>query len=630
MADEAHETRVAVPQATRTGTADGTPLYFGPAAAPRSGWWHGPTPEAAAARPDGPVVVLCAPFGYEAVCIHRFQRTLARTLALAGLPVLRFAWHGTGDSDGFDHDPARVPTWLDDVALAVDEARRGSGRHEVVLIGTRLGATLAAEGAARAGGVDTLVLLAPYAAGRAFVREARAFRTLAEKDLGGAPPGARTRAEGDEEAAGFLIGAETLVALAGLDLGALRQAPARRAIIIPRDDLPGPDEKLRQQLTALGVATEVRAVPGYAALMQDPHKSVTPAEIVSAIATLLDVDVNAAESAAPAPPLVAPDAPRAHARVRSGQRDFRVEEQPLALGSDGRIFAIATRPSATTTTARPVHEPVIVWLNAGAIDHNGPNRLYTRFSRAWAAHGITSVRVDLPGLGDSPARAGSRDNRLYTSDTVPDVRRILTSLETELGVRHFVLAGLCAGAYAAWHAGRSDTRVVGEILINPQTFHFAEGDPLDIGARVNYREAQHYRERFFRLEAWRKLLVGRVDLRHIAGVAGRRARDVAATRLKRVLLRLGRGDPRTLDLLAGFRETEARGMRTLLVFSATDPGLDYLTSHLGPGLRLLGERSHLRLDIVHGADHTFTPLWSQEVLHDLLDAYVRRELGAVG
>jgi pimeloyl-ACP methyl ester carboxylesterase len=276
---------------------------------------------------------------------------------------------------------------------------------------------------------------------------------------------------------------------------------------------------------------------------------------------------------------------------------------------------------------RAAHEPVLVWLNAGAIDHSGPNRLYTRLARRFAAHGVTSVRLDLPGLGDSPAPDGG-DGRLYTRASIPDVARILDSLEAALGVRRFVLAGLCAGAYAAWHAGRRDPRVVGEILINPQTFHFEEGDSLEIGARVTFREAQHYRERIFRVDAWKKLLGGGVDLRYVAKVALRRARDLAGTRVERLLLRFGRGDARTLDLMAGFSDTEARGAIVLLVFSATDPGLDYLRSHLGPDLALLGPHRHTRVQVVDGADHTFTPLWSQEVLADLLEAHVRRELGA--
>ena len=50
-------------------------------------------------------VVLCAPHGYEELCVHRQWASLAERLAAAGLPTLRFDYRGTGNSVGDDEEP---------------------------------------------------------------------------------------------------------------------------------------------------------------------------------------------------------------------------------------------------------------------------------------------------------------------------------------------------------------------------------------------------------------------------------------------------------------------------------------------------------------------------------------------
>ena len=68
------------------------------------GWHH---PARSAARDMG--LVLCRPFGYEAICTYRSYTVLAEMLANDGFDVIRFDYQGTGDSAGSDTDPDRVP-----------------------------------------------------------------------------------------------------------------------------------------------------------------------------------------------------------------------------------------------------------------------------------------------------------------------------------------------------------------------------------------------------------------------------------------------------------------------------------------------------------------------------------------
>src|SRR4051812_19656384 len=116
------------------------PVHFGEPAAPLFGMYH--AGRAAASRRCG--VVLCNPIGDDLVRAHRTLRHLAERLAEAGFPVLRFDFHGTGDSGGDERDPARVATWQGDVARAIDELVSRSGAQEIALVGLRMGATIAA------------------------------------------------------------------------------------------------------------------------------------------------------------------------------------------------------------------------------------------------------------------------------------------------------------------------------------------------------------------------------------------------------------------------------------------------------------------------------------------------------
>ena len=115
------------------------PLYFGQAERPLFGWLHRPLQAPTA----GVGLVICNPFGNEAICAHRSIRLLADTVTRCGIPTLRFDYDGTGNSAGHDLDPDRVAAWLDSVALACNELRLASGVERLCLLGIRMGALFA-------------------------------------------------------------------------------------------------------------------------------------------------------------------------------------------------------------------------------------------------------------------------------------------------------------------------------------------------------------------------------------------------------------------------------------------------------------------------------------------------------
>lgn len=115
-------------------------------------------------------VVICQPMGHEYIYCHRALRQLANRLCEAGFPVLRFDFHGCGDSSG-DAEEGRLTRWQKDISSAIAEIKTRTSLAQVCLIGIRLGAALAFVAAAQRSDVNGLVLWDPVVAGRAYLED---------------------------------------------------------------------------------------------------------------------------------------------------------------------------------------------------------------------------------------------------------------------------------------------------------------------------------------------------------------------------------------------------------------------------------------------------------------------------
>jgi alpha/beta superfamily hydrolase len=536
------------------------------------------------------VAVVCPTIGYEAISSHRALRVLAERLASRGTAALRVDYHGTGDSAGSDDDDGRVEAWLRSIHLAADAAKTLSGARRVVLFGLRLGANLAAVAASRRDDVAGLVLYAPCTSGKSFVRETRAFRLLAAASEGLPPP----EESGDLDAAGFVLRKETLASLAGA-LAWPASVGGAKVLVLARDDA-ATDERVLAALRATGAEVLHAAPPGYAAMMVDPHRTVVPVaafdEAVSFVGSLSGEPASALSPSRPAALSPALSAPA-------------FEERPRWIGRG--IFSISTVPSGR-------RRGTAVLLNPGSVHHVGSNRLHVRWARAWAERGIATLRIDVGGIGESPPAPGARENETYSKSAVPDVLSAVR--EASLG-GPVAIVGLCSGAYAAYHAALAararDEVPRAVVLINPQTFHYRDGDSLDVSP---LGETKRYRASALDPEKWRRLLSGKVDLANVAKIVLSRAALEVRTRLARHL-----GGPDVRREIATLLD---RDVDVLLVYSATDPGLDYLTMETGRSLDRLRRRPNLRLELVQQADHTFTPLASQDRLTTILTAHLDR------
>jgi pimeloyl-ACP methyl ester carboxylesterase len=469
-----------------------------------------------------------------------------------------------------------------------------------ILFGTGFGALIALETASRED-VDALVLFAPPRSGRLWLREARALQGLV--DASGSSKRA-PRQDGHQESAGFLLTEPTVEALSKLDPSALTRT-ARRLLVIARDDLPGGEDRLVAKLDALGAEVTLSRVPGYSAMIQeDPYKSVVPDAAWSEIATWLAARYAVGTKATPEPATY----PRV-SKVQESQTAQAVREEAVDMEGLFGVLTEPIQPSAATSL------PAVVLHNIGANSHIGANRMYVRMARRWAGLGFRVLRFDTAGLGDSPATSRTPENRVYSETALGDSQRALDFLARARGTERFVLSGLCSGAYVSFHSAVADERVAALVLMNILLFHWKEGDPVDVRKRERVKSSHFYSRAFLGRDTWTRLIRGEV---HVSVVVG----GLLGKGWERLRYRVGHVLSGESDVAQGFRTLIRRGTNVLLVFDANDGGRDTIDLHLGANADRFRRMRGFRMEVIDGADHTFSPLGSQDMLLSLLTSHL--------
>ena len=122
--------------------------------------------------------VICHSFGSEQVDLHLTDVAMARGLARAGFPTLRFHCQGYGDS--WDYSvPPRPSTQLRDTLDVLGQFPTLVGVEQIGLIGARFGGTVAALAADRVG-ASRLVLTHPIVNGAKYAAEVLRSRVITD------------------------------------------------------------------------------------------------------------------------------------------------------------------------------------------------------------------------------------------------------------------------------------------------------------------------------------------------------------------------------------------------------------------------------------------------------------------
>lgn len=562
-------------------------------------------------------ILMCAPFGWEEMCSRRSLRDWADLLASRGHTTLRIDLPGTGDSGGTPWDSGLLAAWTEAVARSAGWLVQAAGTEVVAAVGVGLGGMVVAEAASGGARFDELVLWGVPARGHTFIRELRAFSRLeASEQLEPPAEAAASWPEGALAVAGFVLSAETLGDLEQLELGQSEQplGTARRALLLGRDGRPV-DAALHQALERGGTQVTVGPGAGYAAMVgPTPQEARAPRQIFELVADWLGEGDPPEPAASPVPE--AGELPTT-AEMRHGGTSIR-ETALVIEHTFGAIFGVL---------AEPLSEPAgvcAVLLNSGAQRRVGPNRMWVEMARRWAASGVPTLRVDLAGIGDSGGDSEplAADMAFYVPDYIDQTLTTLDALEDRGLAPHFVLGGLCSGAYWSLYAGLRDERVAAALMINPRILMWD-------GWVHALRQTREIRRKLGSREAWMRVV------RREASFT--RPLRIAAGLLKQMLLwpvrlparmaaqrRAAREGGDAIDL--AFDSLRDRGQRALMLFIGREPLYDDFV-RAGRAARF-GRWPNIELETVPLPEdtHTLRPVWVQRAVHDATDRAIQREI----
>jgi pimeloyl-ACP methyl ester carboxylesterase len=182
-----------------------------------------------------------------------------------------------------------------------------------------------------------------------------------------------------------------------------------------------------------------------------------------------------------------------------------------------RLYGILHTPHG-----RQPGDLAVVLLSPGVKMRVGPQRLYLPMTKRFLSLGLSVLRLDFHGLGDSDGALPEeqlRDvyNHIEVGRFVEDTIDALNWLQQTHGCRRFLLSGLCGGAITGLLAGQRDARVAGLIGLGITPVLASRAADASKYVTVGQLEAfqKMYIRRLLAPQAWFRLLTFQTDNRLI-------------------------------------------------------------------------------------------------------------------
>ncbi|MFC6788205.1 alpha/beta fold hydrolase [Methylobacterium komagatae] len=524
-------------------------------------------------------IVLCGTLGYEQISAGRGWRHLAADLSAAGFPTLRFDYPGEGDSG--EPNQSNVETMVRAIKSAVRFLRVQGGVDEVVLVGLRVGATLALL-SAEEGGIDRLVLLAPFASGRAYLRE----MNIRAKTIDQLPDG---RPFPQDPASpvfgGFRPAAGLLASLGQVDLAKLPPAPVPDVLILGADPAG-----LAGRLRAGGSHVTTGPFPGLAPFLSNALISEAPTEVFAQVIAFAKqgaaAPLGAPRLPAPATPITGPG----------------FTETVIRFGENVGIVCAPEVPD-------PDKLPVL-FLNSGVNPRSGYGRQTTELARSLAALGLKSLRMDLRGVGDSGDRPDGKPP-LYSADALDEARAGIDRLDEGRGV---VVTGNCSGAYFGFHLLCADPRVRTAVISNLYCFDWDPNTDLSAALKPSFRSPAAYASMLRQKGVWQRVLRGEVKVGAIAS----RLISIGLGRIGQMAAKVLHPFPSATSVAGRCAAFRKRGAKLVLIFSEGEAGIGEVAMHLGRSPARIAKRLGHPVILLPDTDHNMSTEGAQERMRQII------------
>lgn len=563
---------------------------------PCFGWLHAPR-----ATGGEVAVLICAGLNHDLLNAHHALRVLADELAGAGYPTLRIDYPGISDSadpPGDDATPAEHwSSWQSSLHAALDWLREASGARHLVLCGLRFGAALATHIAEQRDDVTALILLAPIFRGRYYMRQLQMEARLSPKTV--APPSSTL------DFNGLQFSAETIDHISRLDLRAAQLAAGAEVAMFEQSASKHGDE-CTEAWRERGVRVFRPGFAGLEPVLRNNEENVGAADFSAVLDWL--------RGTLPARPIAPARIVRPEPRLaRPGW-----VETPERFGQDDRLFGILCRPD---DPGNDLADMTVLIVNTGADPHYGVSRFGVEFARHLASLGVSSLRIDFTGLGDSlgPPGKETAQTPVYGIDRSVDISAALDRL-AQLGYGRFAIHGNCSGAYHAFRGALADPRISVLLLLNLPAFGERDGDTGDV-MRIRTTKPIRYLRSAVRRKAWRQLLRNPVRARSIIGAQwGRLCEQIGGS-----TFRLTHPSERIRPQGIGHNEMQSlavRGARTLFLYASDDTGLDAMELAFGRDAAGLRKFQGAVLRTTPQINHLLTTLAMRRTAAQLLGQFL--------
>jgi hypothetical protein len=242
-------------------------------------------------------------------------------------------------------------------------------------------------------------------------------------------------------------------------------------------------------------------------------------------------------------------------------------------------------------------------FNAGVINRLGPHRMNVKLARAFAAQGLSSLRFDLAGQGDSRLGTPGIDPQ---AQAVSDLQSAMDHLERRCGIKRFVLIGICSGAINAYWAAQADARIAGILMFDGFWYRTRWTMPV--------RHWKRFRSTGVRntiAAVWRRFQAR--DKTHQPADASAMG-VIAATE--------GSANPPRADFCRVMNELTSRGVAVLYLYTGTF--IDYYSYERQLADEFGREEFFKRMQVAYtpDIDHSLTSLAAQTGLIEILKPWV--------
>ena len=530
-------------------------------------------------------VVLCSPWGYEDLAMRKAWRLLAESIAKAGFPCIRFDYPGTGDSLGDAASGIALADWIGAVNDAAEMLRKHSGVRRFVFVGQSLGATIAATAARTRTDVVGLQLITPVVKGRAYVRELTATATMVAERIGIKLDNASNEGL---SVLGFSLSRRLVEEITALDLTRIPDLPVPSVVVYDQGDRKAAAD-LVGQAGRLGAKVVMEQIAPYHLMVSDAT-AIQPLPVATEIVTasLRALHPTVVSTLVPPPPA-----------FPSALVGTTFREETVRFGRDGVLFGILCRPTHPRKDAA-----AYILLNRGLNAHIGWRRVSVEQARGLAEAGITSLRFDVAGLGESRDEQGRPVDLIYSDLLLPDIKAAV-DLMTARGHARIALAGVCSGAYMALVAAAADKRVTDVVAVNAQRVVWNPRESAEEVIRYGLRSMNDYVGDIRSRGALRKLIKSRRRIVPALRFLSKRAVRNALAKVPIAVRRRLAAGSMAARVAERFETFAANGTRIVLLFSDRDPGLAELAHYYGPEGRDL-DQSNVTVAIIPGSDHNLT------------------------